>query len=253
MKYFLFFLVVIFSFSSIAKPYLIEDHLKQLSSKKRDKKWTLKDFVTGKKSSGKKASPVPKISVLPSNIKDNPKTEFSLGIEYGNLNLDTDGVKDRFEVYRATLTAFVRFAGVLGHFYLTENSKENHGDLSLAIRLVGTSQQTTHLMLFYGVNKTKEFDGGVLKNVNNFIWGGELVLYFIDMLAASYKLTHMEENTESDIALRRSGRRHEIRVFLDFNYFRVFGTHTLEVLEFKNTNFIKRESQGLMGGVMLFF
>lgn len=253
MKYILLISIYLVSVNCFAAPYLIEDHLKFLSGQKKSKRWSIKDAFTSKKTSGKKTS-APIVSVLPRNIKKNQKYEFSFGLEYGNLNLDIDGVKDWYEVYRASITAYARFLGVVGNFYLTEDSKENLGDVALSLRLVGSSQQTTHLSLFYGVNKTKEIDAGVLKNVNNYIWGGELMLYFIDILGASYHLTHTEENTESDISLRRSGRRHEIRVFLDYNYFRIFGSHVLEKLDYRNSSVLTRkESQGIMGGIKLFF
>ncbi len=241
-------MLITFSFSA-SSAYLIEDHLKLLSSRKRAKKWTLKDFVTGKK----KARTLPKVNVTPKNIKENPKSELSLGVEYGNLDVDTDGVEDSNQVFRGSLTAFVRFVGVLGNFYLNEDPFENHGDLSLALRLAGNSQQSTHLMLFYGINRTKELDSGTLTNIENHIWGGELVLYFLDAFAGSYKLTNMEENREDNVLLRRSGRRHEIRAFLDFQYMRLFGSHILEILEFQNTTFARRESRGIMGGVSIFF
>ncbi len=253
MKYILIIIIYLIPAYSFAAPYLIEDHLKFLSKEKKSKRWSVKDVFSNKKSSSKKKV-APIVNVLPKNFKENQKYEFSFGLEYGNLNLDIDGADSRYEVYRASITAYARFLGVVGNFYLTENSKENLGDVALSLRLVGSSQQTTHLSLFYGVNKTKEIDAGVLKNVNNYIWGGELMLYFIDTIGASYHLTHTEENTEKDISLRRSGRRHEIRVFLDYNYFRLFGSHVLEILEYQNSSVLSRkESQGIMGGVKLFF
>ncbi len=248
MKY-LILLLVVFSFN-VSHAYLIEDHLEFLASQKSKKKWTVKDLFSPKKS--KKKAPV--VSVLPKNFKKNQKYEFSLGLEYGNLNLDIDGNSSRFEVYRMSFVAYARFFGLVGNFYLTETSKENHGDLSLSLRLLGTSEQTTHFSVFAGVNKTKEMDGGVNKNVNNYIWGAEAMLYLFDVLGLSYHFTQMEENSESDIALRRSGRKHELRVFLDYKYFRVFGLHRLDRLKYRNSPLLSRkEIQGVMGGVQVFF
>lgn len=239
------------SFNVSAAPYLIEDHLKFLSGQKKSKRWSVKDLFSKSKSSKKKA---PIVNVTKKSFNKNQKYEFSTGLEYGNLNLDIDGNDSRFEIYRFAVTAYARIFGLVGNFYLTEDSKENFGDASLAIRLVGSSQQTTHLSLFYGVTKTKEIDAGALENINNYIWGGELMLYFIDVLGASYHLTNIVENTENDISLRRSGRRHEIRAFLDYNYFRIFASHVLEIIEYKNTNLLaKKETQGVMGGVRFFF
>ena len=256
MKKLLTFLLVFSLSESVFSAYLIEDHLKFMSQKKQKSRWSLMDsFKKKKKGKSKAAAKPPVFNFTPGSFKKNLSREFSIGVEYGRLNVDIDGVSSREENIRASMSAFAKFVGIVAEYYWVEGEDNDFFDVVAHLRIIGDSQQNTRLNAFAGVRRSDELgDNGEVENILNYIYGGEAMLYISNVLGFSYYFTHISENTRSDINLKKKGRRHEIRVHFDYQYFRVYGAHVLEVLEYSDTSRLNRkETTGLMGGIKIYF
>lgn len=162
-----------------------------------------------------------------------------------NLNDETDGTSYEAAFY-------------LGPFGLV-GRKEEYANLSdqsegsLNLRLIGSSHQSTHLILTYGIRNFEVRDEG---KFSQSFYGGEMSLYLLPFLGfdGRYRYYIQSENEDESDSLRSA--RTQWGVFIDLSFVRVFVNQFEENLILKNSvnqSLTKQQVKGTSLGVRLYF
>lgn len=151
---------------------------------------------------------------------------------------------------RARVGAYASIVGLEGEY---ESALERRSSAALGefhLRLIGTSNQSTHLTLHYGLQFRTEDSESVRLQVPGATLGIYLLKHF--GIEGSYRLALPED---SDQGARWKGTRIEGQAFIDYGAIRVFGRYSREQIEVSRPMGveIERITEGLGAGLQVFF
>jgi len=187
---------------------------------KQSQRWTLLDWLGTKK----------KMALMDQWLAQNSSSsslfEFSLQASKGDIDYN-DGSSERekaFERYGASL--YMRFFGLS---YVSERigSELSSKNIQANLILLGSSNQSTNIQLFYGLRNLDYLD----QSFSPSFWGARANLYILPFLGAHYEYRKYASSSEGAMTLN-SGDRHEYGGFVELWLLRLKATFLRERLNF---------------------
>ncbi|MCB0347645.1 MAG: hypothetical protein KDD37_02360 [Bdellovibrionales bacterium] len=185
------------------------------------------------------------------NIMDLDLSFSYLSDETKTKNFDTSTANTSTDYYGGNFAFYLYFIGVEAEYYEDVDESENrHYAGSAHIRLLGTSNQTTRISIFYG----KEF----IENMN-LVWhptfyGARLTVYITNFLGieGTYQ-KYIEEDTDLDYV--GNGDKKDFSVFVDIYFLRLFAKWVDENREYKNQldQTQEEDHKGFEAGLRFYF
>jgi hypothetical protein len=166
---------------------------------------------------------------LGSNTNPPSFYELYLGVDYtqmdrafvspiGNLPVVTEDIVSK----SGHIGLFVSIFGLHGRYERSQDSERKSWDALAQLRILGTSDQASNLVLFYGLKD--------LTLSQHQQAGGYLTLYLLQHWAIQGRYSHFFEDT-SDSGAAVSGKRTELSTWLEWGPVRVFGSYFKEPIE----------------------
>lgn len=186
--------------------------------------------------------------------------EFALSLDHHSLNKEssTSGTTTQLTdktLYSGKLSAYASIFGL--EYEYSRNTPENFTDSlgSIHLRLLGTSQQNTHLTVFYGLRTRSYNDYSPVRRQAQTFAGGQLQVYLSKYFGLFGDYRHFY-NDDVDTLGAVEGSFNEGGLFIDFGFVRIFGNMYLEKekqiapITSTETN-VKRS--GVRSGIKIFF
>lgn len=178
--------------------------------------------------------------------------ELILGGQYLSYDSVTGANSENRSQATSTSGSLAFFALILG----VEGSYENNvteriqtAEGLVHLRILGNSNQSTHLNLSYGSRK-KTIEG---VDLSQQVAGAELDLYIEKHLGLHGRYRQYLP-TEEDHFGRTEGHRHEVGAFFDIEFMRVFGNWFVEEeTSTSTTNETRRDRRGVEYGLRFYF
>jgi len=177
--------------------------------------------------------------------------EFILNGSYDSYDLKLDSPPSR-STFNSGTGSIAFYALILGVEALHENNwHQGYQDVQglVHLRVLGNSNQSTHLNLSYGTRKYSEGD----IEINQQIAGAELDLYIEKHIGIHGLYRHYFPSEEPTWGVTE-GRRIEVGAFLDISFIRIFGNWFEDSLKSKSdTQQTHRDRGGIQYGFKFFF
>jgi len=180
-------------------------------------------------------------------------TEFYIDYTKSRFDRDTaNNLNEEDTGITGELAAYVGFIGLVAR-------AEEYGDLykqkelSLSLRVIGSSHQSTHLSFVYGA---REFKGSVDEDFTQNFYGADISLYLVSFLGLDgrYRYYMNEDNPAGTHAMRSD--RTQWGLFLDISFFRLFTYQFEENLKLNNYStpgLTELQIKGTGAGIRLYF
>jgi hypothetical protein len=235
--------MVIFSTALASTPY------ETYKSRSSDR-WTIANWFETKR----------QVNLMDQWLSRNRKTKniFDLDLSLSHLQdevntkkFDGSETESNADYYGGEFSFYIYSVGINATYHETEDvSKNRIYSGSAALRLLGTSNQTTRLIVFYG----KHFEETALDSWRPNYFGTALTIYITDFLGieGSYR-KYLEE--ESSLAYLGKGDQKDFSVFVDIYFLRLFTKWSDKELEFNNPSDETREVEhkSFEAGLKFFF
>ena len=180
--------------------------------------------------------------------------EFYLDYAKSSFDLDTADNDNKNTVGHTTEAGF--FAAFLGLNFRYEEYASHYKQKEAAInlRLIGSSHQSTHLILSYGAREFSSMDK--TEEFSQPFYGGDISLYLTSFLGfdgryRSYNLTKSEDET-----LEMESTRTQWGVFIEVSFFRIFAYQFEENYKYKFINTgdeNEKQTKGTATGIRFYF
>lgn len=179
--------------------------------------------------------------------------EFILSAQYEPYEtLAFDGLTETRTKYTSGSGSVAFYALILGIEAGYENNvQEGFTDVEglVHLRVLGNSNQSTHLNLSYGARR-RTLQGAEL---NQQVAGAELDLFLAQHLGVHGLYRHYFPIEEANLGLTK-GSMYEVGAFIDYSFFRLFGNWFVENQSSTlNTIESRRDRSGFQYGLKLFF
>jgi hypothetical protein len=224
------FLILLFFSSFLVPPaysqeQTVWEYVDERLEKKEFKRWSLSTWLYDKEKMRLQDQ-----WLLLNTDNDGWFTEFY--IDYATSDFDRDTANNNNQLVKGTtgeLAAYLGFLGVTGRFEQYDSLYEQT-EYSLALRLIGSSVQSTHLALHYGQRK---FIGTVEETFDQSFYGGDIALYLTSFLGFDGRYRkYAEVNNQLD-TYKMSSTRSQWGIFIDIWAIRLFAYQFEENLEFE--------------------
>jgi hypothetical protein len=242
-------LVLIVVLSWNAHAYFQMDFLKNKSSQaKSSSRWTLADWLAQKQ----KNSLADQWLALhtSSNWFDlslsGQQTQFEVKTTPANGTATT--TKDGGQLYEADM--YISIFNLNGEMEKRGDDYESYAGAA-GIRLFGTSNQTTNLVVRYGLQETK--NKKTAEHWDNQYAEAQLQLYVIEFFGLQGKYRHFFPDTSKQ-GNKVSGHKVTAGAFIEYGMLRIFADYFQEPMETSaNGSTSKRDRTGMQYGLRLFF
>lgn len=227
--------------------YFQMDLMKQRQSNKESTRWTLADWLTQKQ----------KIGLWDHWLSMNRSANwFEMELGYSEFDHDyTTNSGSGDVVAKKTaghyyLGFWLTIFGLQGEFDDWEGETETRTGM-LNLRLVGSSLQSTHILLRGGIQQIENTYSGE-KWENPFV-AGVLKMYFLSFIGLEGEYRHFYSK-ESNLGTRLEGHRMRSGAFVEFGSLQISGHYWKEPYETSTSGSItKEEREGYDMGVALIF
>lgn len=228
--------------------YSFSGDYKKKSEQKNSSRWTLTDWLAQKERN--------KMMDLWLQMYAPSPYEFFLSGEYLSYQSSPGTGTASDQTYTSYKTSLAAYALIMGlQFDYENNWKQNFNNLdgSLNIRIMGNAIQATHLSLFYGLRTQHLSAAGQTHRLNENFYGAEFDLYLNRLFGLHTLYKSFPPTTDQNFG-ELSSTRHELGLFIDFDFLRIFGT-TFTESQKTNLNAIETtiEQKGFNTGVKFFF
>jgi hypothetical protein len=213
-------------------------------------RWTIADWFETKR----------QVSLMDQWLTRNRKTKNIFDFELGAAQQEIEStftsaggiVTESESTYQGVnLSMYFYFVGVEGSYYEDKDNDENlHYSSSVNLRLLGSNNQTTRWVIYYGSHSVESAIDTWQPNY----YGTRLSVYITKFLGIEGNyLKYIEE--ESDLGLMGEGSRQDFSIFLDIYFLRLYGKWIDEELEFTNPldQITTEEHKGFEAGFTFFF
>ncbi|MDD0852056.1 hypothetical protein HBN50_03065 [Halobacteriovorax sp. GB3] len=210
----------------------------QKQEQKKQSRWSLADWLATKK----------RIALMDQWLALNTESNiFEMIVDYQHYEFDDAFLSETKVSDRANLKMFVTLLGLEAEKeWSTSQLKTNHYNLSL--RLLGSSQQSTHVNLLWGY---KEIETRIYGDYRTQFYGAEGDLYLLSFLGASGRFEKIRQraNTISKV----EGEKSRFGGFLEFYFIRLYYHKTIEKYSFDSgTSVTRKERNGDTFGISLY-
>ena len=176
---------------------------------------------------------------------DYAKSDFDLDTS-DNSNENTVGHTTESALYAGFLGLTYRYEEYVSHYYQKE--------AAINLRIIGSSHQSTHLILSYG---TREFTGVAEgEEFKQSFYGGDISLYLTSFLGFDGRYRSYSRVESIDKSLEMESNRTQWGVFLDISFIRIFAYQFEENFDFKLTGTgvtNEKQTKGTATGIRLYF
>ncbi len=200
-----------------AKPWL----LSQGAASREAKRFSLKDWLENKDKRG--------MMDMWLTINTPSPYEFVLGGSQFHYDLETQTAASKVTTTHGTnsleVSAYARFVGVTGEY--ANNTSEQFNDATgiFNVRLFGTSMQSTHIMLHYGIRTRTAEDKSY--RLNQQFAAATVQLYLIQYFGIQANYRSFMPYTENFYG-ETTANELTTGAFIEFGSFRLFGDFFLE-------------------------
>lgn len=184
---------------------------------------------------------------------DTPPFEFY--VDYSKLTFDSDTANNENEESDGVNVEAAIYYSIVGISYRAESYtdlyKQQEGSFNL--RIIGTSHQSTHLILLAG---GRIFDDEAEGEFRQTFHGGDISLYLLPFLGfdGRYRRYLNAENDDKTTEIESS--RTQWGMFIDISFFRIFTYQFEENFDYKTIstgNKVEQQIKGTGVGVRLYF
>lgn len=214
------------------------------SEVKSNSRWTLEGWLAQKE----------KNKMMDLWLAMNQPSPYESYLSFQSINLtqtqDQSDIGTEYTVYRGSLTAYAGFFGLESDYL--NNTKLNRVEtrLSLNLRLLGSSQQSTNLTLGYG-QKLTSFK--TEKSLRQMYLKGNLTVYLTKLFGIYGEILQYSPTSQSSLG-DVSGYEQEVGIFIDYSFIRIFGVGYYNQQKFdKSATISKIRQKGLIAGFKIFF
>jgi len=245
------FLLAVIGTSAYAAPPFQVQFMSEKNRRKESSRWTITDYLAQKN----------RVHLMDQWLALNRQANFfemlagggplkyTLRTQTGSsaaVSTDQSSVAYRLALYLSIL-------GVQGEYEKTDHDTEALS-AAIAVRVFGTSQQTTNLTLKYGMRRTE--DKSVTPNLvwNNQFAEASLDLYIISLFGINGEYRHyFPDDSSTGTELR--GSKATAGAFLEYGIFRLYGNYFMEKMESETNSgqVTKTDREGYEAGLRLYF
>ncbi|HMN68793.1 MAG TPA: hypothetical protein PKC28_09680 [Bdellovibrionales bacterium] len=231
-----------------ARAYFQMDFMKDKASARASSRWTLADWLTQKN----------KMSLADQWLAMNRSVNlFDVNLSGGHNKYKvktTDPLGNQVTVDNESMSygadMYISFVNLFGEYEKTKDDQESYGG-GLGLRLLGSSTQTTSLVVRYGWRRLRDL--GSQEDWENQFAEGELELYLIRAFGLTGKYRHYFPRN-SNKGTRLAGHRVSAGAFFEFAVFRLFGNYYEEPTELgAPADRTTQKRAGVEGGLSLMF
>ncbi len=176
---------------------------------------------------------------------DYAKSQFDIDTA-NNLNEESEGYTSEAAVYLSLLG--------LSYRYEKYNELYDSKELAFNLRLVGTSHQSTHLIVSYG--KRNLFDIDDSEDFIQSFYGVDISLYLVSFFGFDARYRAYQKNKSDSGSYEMESQRTQWGAFIDLAFLRVFAYQFEENFEYDyltTGDFEKRQSKGTAAGIRVYF
>jgi len=211
---------------------IIKKHEEKVQSR-----WTLADWLATKQ----------RISLMDQWLALNTESnlfEFVLSYDKFNLKQEQSNLKSNYSDNRYGGKAFFTFLGIEGQSDDTESLFDTTS-YNLNLRLLGGSQQSTHLNLHYGIRNVSDH---AVNKFSPYFFGIDFELYLLGFLGTNFKYSNTSSDSINSISYHN--RTRDIGVFVDLWFIRFYYEKSKNN-HFYNGDKIKQDGERI--GMALYF
>lgn len=244
------FFLLIFLYNPLSKAETVWEYVDRKLEKKKFERWSLSSWLYDKQKFAFQdqwlAMNLDNDGIFWELYIDYAKSQFDIDTS-DNLNENTDGLSSETGIYLSLLGLSYRYEKYDTHY----NTKET----AINLRLIGSSHQSTHLILSYGnrkfqgLDKTEEF-------TQNF-YGGDISLYLLSFFGFDGRYRIYQRATGDDgITYDLESKRTQWGAFIDIGWLRIFAYQFEENFEFTSllsNSGHERQTKGTATGLRLYF
>jgi hypothetical protein len=238
-------LLVITGQVSLAHSYDFYNRAQIKQDQKDAKRWSLGEWLEQKQ----------KYKLMDSWLMFNAPSpyEFFIGVDTSSLQKTTtianvDSI-DNYRNYRASIAAFVTLIGLYGE-YETSNEKLSQWKALFMFRLIGSSDQSTHLTLHYGLmNQNYNEDPN-----QHQVGGARFNFYLIRAFALTGQYDYILKST-SELGVEASGARIEAGAHIEYGALRIYGAWYQEKMDVISPLQVQslQKREGILFGTRVYF
>lgn len=176
---------------------------------------------------------------------DAAKTSFDVDTA-NNLNETTDGGSTEAGFYLGFLGVTYRYEKYDTHY------RQSEGAMNL--RIIGSSHQSTHLILTYGQRRLLGVDER--EKFSQSFYGGDISLYLTSFLGFDGRYRIYSKVYSDDETYELESRRSQWGAFIDISFVRIFAYQFEENFDFKinaTNSEEERQTKGTAVGMRLYF
>lgn len=180
-------------------------------------------------------------------------TEFYL--DYGKTEFDQDTQSESDESKKGGSTEVAAYLGFLGFIYRYEKYDDLYfqKEGSINLRIIGSSHQSTHLVLTYG---NRRFEDESLGGFDQKFWGGDISLYLLPFLGFDGRYRVYGKETSGNGQYEVESKRTQWGAFVDIKFLRIFAYQFEEDFildEVGSSSNTDRQVKGTAMGLRLYF
>ncbi len=243
-------LVSLFAFSSLSfaqgYPSLFSS---QRQVNKESTRWTIADYMTQKQRVGMSdmwLAANRSANFFEMYLSGGP-VSYDLNSTVGGVTTTTSQNSQSYQV-----AMYVSIFGLQAEYEKT-NHKLTSSAGSLALRLLGMSNQSTNFTVKYGLRNTTDESVIPARQWSNQFAEGELTLYVVDFFGIKGQYRHYFPD-KSDTGIDLRGNRATAGVFIDIGFIRLYGDFFQEEMEQVNAGTVTtNEREGIEYGARLYF
>lgn len=240
------FLLIIYTFPVSAET--VWEYVDRKLEKKKFKRWSLASWFYTKE----------KIALqdqwLAMNIDtDGALVEFYIDYAKSNFDRDTaDNTNENRSGFTGEAAAYWGILGLVGRYEeYADLYKQKEGSVNL--RVIGSSHQSTHLILTYG---SRKFNGNTQEDFSQNFYGGDISLYLLPFLGFDGRYRYYNSTESDDRTLSMRSQRSQWGAFIDISFLRIFAYQFEENLIFKDLSLSTHKElqiKGTAAGIRLYF
>lgn len=245
LKYFFILSLVL---TSYVKAETVWEYVDSKLEDKKSKRWSLSNWLFMKEKFALQDQ------WLAMNTKnDAPMTEFY--IDYSQLKFDSDTANNENEEETGVNVEAAIYYSIIGLSYRSETYEDLYSQQegALNLRIIGTSHQSTHLILSAG---GRIFEDEIEGEYRQTFYGGDISLYLLPFLGfdARYRRYLNTENDDSTSEIESA--RSQWGMFIDLSFVRIFTYQFEENFDYKTLSTGNKFEQQIKGtglGIRLYF
>lgn len=236
-------------FAQVSFGETVWEYVDSKLEKKKFKRWSLSSWLYDKEKFALQDQ------WLSMNLNDDG-IFFEMYLDYARSNFDVDTANNENEStsgYSSEVAAYLGFLGV-NYRYEEYDTHYSQKETAINLRLIGSSHQSTHLILSYGsrdfigVDETEMF-------TQNF-YGGDIAMYLLPFFGFDGRYRIYSRVEADDGTYEMESRRSQWGAFLDISFVRIFAYQFEENFEFTVNSTgadDERQTKGTAAGMRLYF